>query len=487
MRNELILERRRAPDSSRPFVNRKEELDLVQAKLEAGVQGGRIRSGIICFWGAFGLGKSWLLLNLERLNKGKNKPGMGSHPTVTTRLDLDYVNGRVFWQGEGRRRLDRDLLIREMWKQLAEQMQAEPPAPTQSSPDALAEAFVAQVTQWAATAVTPLIMLDTIDNVYDRDQESFVWFEEKVLARLAVTGRVLFCLTSRGELWHWERFQVRRRITSYRLQAFDLAASAQQIRAGTAISQALYNEAFGHPLVTDYLCTALERSRVDLQSDELPPDLFDPAMIVPALECVVRELLEVLPNEETKTLARHVCVLRWLAVDPLRVVAEQLGIVRPGRGDQYYLNLLNRLHEHNLVYWNSTTNAYEFDPVLRKLLDRSLELRNLEKFRKAHDAAYVFYREHLRERPIYLDQYVTELAYHRSVLDRCEPDAPRMSLSEWWDAFLAKGEPRAREPWLDLVQSLAEDTELESELPPTTYERLYRTAQERTKSSPDES
>ena len=62
MNNKLKFDRRRAPDCERKFVNRAVEIQVIQDKLDAGIQGGNIRAGIVCFWGAFGLGKSWLLI-----------------------------------------------------------------------------------------------------------------------------------------------------------------------------------------------------------------------------------------------------------------------------------------------------------------------------------------------------------------------------------------------------------------------------------------
>lgn len=482
MNNGFELERRAAPDDAHPFVNRKTELDLIQTKLDAATNGGRIRSGVVCFWGAFGLGKSWLLFTLDERYRGPHKPGAGTHPTIVARLDLDvdlpkYKPKRpVLWR-DGR--LDRGRLIRELWRLLAEQMSAGLPDLDRDSPDAQAEAFVSQVIQWAATSATPILMLDTVDHLVARDRASFHWFEQHVVERLAVSERVLFVLTGRGELRRWDRFQVRRRVTLHRLEAFGQEATAEQVRASPSAGQALHQQAFGHPLVTDLLGTALERAGIDLKTVQQDLERLDPSLLQTVLARVVREILApIADTPQLETLVRRACVLRWLHVDPLRFMAEELEIVERGRGDQYYVDLLNDLQAEHLLYWNSTTSAYEFDPLLRKLLARYMELDNDAEYCDSHDAAYRFHRDHLNRYPAYLGQYVPELAYHRTLLARCRPPTSHPGLSEWWRAYLAQGIPFAQDPWQELVQALADDQELKSVLPETEHDLLHKAAQE---------
>ena len=83
------LQRRRAPEPERPFVNRQDELRLVKSKLDMGVKGKPMPSVVLCFWGAFGMGKSWLLIKLKCRYRYTNAQRHGSHPTIAARLDLN--------------------------------------------------------------------------------------------------------------------------------------------------------------------------------------------------------------------------------------------------------------------------------------------------------------------------------------------------------------------------------------------------------------
>jgi hypothetical protein len=179
-------------------------------------------------------------------------------------------------------------------------------------------------------------------------------------------------------------------------------------------------------------------------------------------------------------LAKYASVLRWISVEPLRSFAEDLGLVDADRGDAYYLDdLIGGLQAHHLLYWSIDKNSYEPDPVLRRLLTYLLELDEPVRFREAHLAAFNFHRDHLDRYPQYLDRYVTELAYHRAMLDHCKPvEPPSPTLQEWWEQFKQKA-PSNPERWDELVESLEQDSELQNVLSLEDYKFLHAEAQKR--------
>lgn len=483
-------QRRQRPGPERQFINREIELGLVKPKLDAGIKGEQMASAVVCFWGAFGMGKSWLLFRLEDLCKDRGPHedwsplGPVSHPTVTARLDLDREIYITYWKDN---RLDCTRLIRELWKQLAEQLHAKAPEDLeQASPDEWADRFVEKVISWSSQFVTPVIMLDTLDDLVLWDESSFFWLEQQLVEPLAITDRVLFIFTSRGELRRWKRFQVRRRVASYRLMAFDAEHAGEEVKASTAMGQALYQHSFGHPLVTEFLGTALEKRGISLRQKEIPEQLIDREMVHSILkEEVVDKILQELPADPHKLVARLALpanVLRWVSVEPLRSLAESLGLVEPGWGDAFYLDKIGQLQAHHLLYWNLNRNSYEPDPVLRRLLAYALELDDHEQFCSAHQAAFDFHHDHLHDHPTYLDRYVPELAYHHAILTR-HHRPPQPSLWEWWDQF-ARQAPVTAEPWSELVDALEQDDELR-DLSPEDYDRLLYEARRRASKTAD--
>jgi hypothetical protein len=488
----LKRQSRRFPEPGRPFVDREQELALIQDKLGKGFFGKPMRSVVVCFSGAFGMGKSWLLVELENYYRDGQQTS-ASHPTIAARLDLNLEDSPAIWQEEGEQvgrepevRLDRVKLIRELWRQFASQLGIEVPDLGWASADEWAKDFVREATTWATRMVTPLILLDTVDDLVRFDDKSFLWLEQHLVEPLAMTDRVLFVFASRGELRRWSRFQVRRRVDSHRLTAFAPDATCQEVKASLAVGEVLHRHTFGHPLVTDLLGTALEEEGIDLETVGQSELSVEPALMQLILQEVVDEILEDVP-EEAAMLARYASVLRWVNVEPLRSFAEDLGLVEAGRGDAYYLDdLIGRLQAHHLLYWSIDRNTYEPDPVLRRLLTYFLELNEPARFRAAHLAAFDFHREHLSRYPQYLDRYVTELAYHRAVLARAdslspfepvEPQPP--TLQEWWEQFLSQKAPPNPERWAELAKALEQDAELKDVLPPKDYARLRAEAQAR--------
>ena len=473
-------QRRQRPGPERQFVNRVDELNLVKSKLDRGIRGEQMPSAVVCFWGAYGMGKSWLLFRLEDLckNGGPHEdwspPGPVSHPTVTARLDLDREIRITYWQGS---RLNCTQLIRELWKQLAEQLRDQVPEDLeQASPDEWAGRFVEQVVAWSAQFVTPVIMLDTLDDLVLWDESSFFWLEQQLVERLALADRVLFVFTSRGELRRWKRFQVRRRVDSHRLMAFDPEHAGEEVKASPAMSRALYQHSFGHPLVTEFLGTALEKRGISLQQADVTEQIIDRELVHDILKEVVDKILQELPPDPHNLVAKlalPASVLRWVSVEPLRALAEGLHLVEPGWGDAFYLDKIGQLQAHHLLYWNLNRNSYEPDPVLRRLLAYALELDDHELFCSAHQVAYNFHHDHLHDYPTYLDRYVPELAYHHAILAR-HRRPPQPSLWEWWDQFAAQA-PAAAEPWTELIDALDQDEELKG-LSPKDYDRLLSEA-----------
>jgi hypothetical protein len=464
MNNIKELKPREAPQPHRPFVNRERELGIIQRKVDIGIRGDPMPSVVTCFWGPFGMGKSWLLGEIDRRYRFSGLREVGNRPSITARLDLTRKIVPIWKEN----RLNHAYLIRELWKQLASQMKVETPDLELMSDEKWADMFVNRVTAWSSNN-TILLILDTVDELLRFDEQSFFWLEEKLVERLAITSRVLLIFSSRGELRNWRRFQVRQRVDSYRLTAFDSETAGKQIRASRLVSEVLFQHAFGHPLVTEYLASSLENSILgQIRSSES----IKLSLVQEVLEKVIDEVLHPLSQLEVE-IARNISVLRWISVEPFRFLAEKMNFVDHGRGDVYYLDLIAMLQAHHILYWDSNQKNYEFDPVLRHLLMHFLELAAPSQFALAHLSAFEFHRDHLDRYPQYLARYVPELAYHCIILSQCasfEPPVP--TVQDWWERFLEKtATDTSPEPWEEMRVALEQDIELQK-LSPVDYESL---------------
>jgi len=459
----------RTPAPRRPFVDREDELTFIEAKLQPAMRGERMDMAVTCFWGASGIGKSWLLGEIERLYHRHEMLGAVARPPVSARLDLDRAVGGALWQNDC---LDLALIVNELWLQLAQQLGATALEIGESTIEDYAMRFVEQVTGWLARA-TPVILLDTMDSVVQDDENAFFWLEEHLIEPLALTDRVLFVVAGRGELRRWRRFQVRRRVDVRPLSSFDVENAGKEVSASPAVSHALYRHAFGHPLATEYLGAILEERGVNLSeaSDEDIAAALEPDVVRAALGAAVSRILERAPASLAQ-LARCAGVLRWVNVEPLRAVAQGLKLAGSDGGDAHYLDLIGQLQTQHLLYWNVDAASYEFAPALRSLFAHSLELDDPVGFAAAHLAALNYHRKHVEAFPQYLARYVPEAAYHCAVLSGSHQlPSGTPAFAVWWEGFLARA-PADAEPWEELDAAIAKDVELQKIMDSAGYELL---------------
>lgn len=462
------LQPRRNPDPLFPFRDRDSEKEIIRAKLKQIAQGEPGALPVLCFWGAAGTGKSWLLLELERLYRRDGPESSDfSPPTIAARLDMDRAIPSSLWR-DGR--LERARLLQELWRQLAQQIGATVPDIAELSLEAQADTVVRQITVWL-DGFTPVILLDTLDDLVRDDEESFFWLEEHLIERLALTDRVLLVFAGRGELRRWRRFQVRRRVDLYPLVSFDPLTAGQAVGAGPQVSSLLYRHAFGHPLATRYLAELLQVHHMDLQaaSVEEVAQALTPSLLQVILRQTTDHILAKAP-QAILSLVRPAAVLRWINVEPLRHLAEAVGRDVLGwdpveKSEAHYLELLGQLQSSYLVYWDIGKGAYVFPWATRGLLAHDLKLNKPQLFQKAHAAAYGFHRGHVEGFPAYLTHYLPEAAYHWGVLRKLVPPPSVIDFSGWWRSVIGQRRLRETEVLAELKEVIETDAELQEVWP----------------------
>lgn len=459
------------PQPKRPFVDREQEVALIESKLlSGGVEGKQIRAGLVCFWGAFGMGKTWLLRELERVF-AYPWPRESSHPAAAARLDLSQKRSPALWPQNG---FEHERLIRQLWKQLADQLNESLPEEQAASLEDRALSFVNQVTSWAVEKCTSVILLDTVDDLIDNDPGAFTWLERHVVEPLAITNRVIFVFSSRGVINKWGPLQVRRRIHSHKLIGFDEKMAAKAVRAGEQVGRYLVRHTYGHPLASERLASKIEKKlglaleecgNIELSADE--------ALLDSVLEEVIAEVLSALDGS-LHDQALAVSILRWVNIESLRRVSEKTGLEPEGLGDGHYLDqVIGEMQAHHLLNWSSNRNCWVMDPVLRCLMAHSLEIRDPGQFVKTHQAAYDYYTSQLQKYPAYLEDYVPELAFHLGwLLKYGDSDAARAKFTAWWKKFPPAANPPQPERWEKLLVVLEQDDESRENLPETIQQLL---------------
>lgn len=450
----------------RPFSNRERELSLFRHLIVQGKDGSQIRPSIICFWGAHGIGKSRLLLKIQE-QYHHSQPEFERWIRKPSVARLDLARASTLWE-DGL--LQRDELVRELWRQFALELELGGQLPSYGSPAEWADHFVSQVTAWAIQDVTPVVILDTIDDLLERDKDSFAWLEQNIIERLAMTNRVVFVFGSRRQLTtQWTRLHVKRRLLTaqleqeYRshLQTFDAAAISIQVSAGVTASQLLLRYTFGHPLYTEKMASRMEAQGLDLRTasaDELNTAMQRSEFSI--LQDLVRSILSQHPQDMPKIVV--LSVLRVVSLERVRALFERMALVQAGLGDDYFLNFIHQLTMANLIQRDPANKALRImEPTLRCMFLRLFELQDRDALLRSHEQAAEFYSEQIRRSHELFSIYLPELIYHRLSLSKLADGDALDSLPQQLMQDLQQMEtvPQPRE-WCKVVESLHSDVEL---------------------------
>ncbi len=476
------------------FVGRQSELELIEDTLESGRQGGSMPNSIISFVGPWGTGKTALLEELAaRHRKEPGSKSIESHPSITAYVDL----GQLISEGE----LNKKELVRKIWQQLGEQMNEIVPNLERLSDDQLAVVFTESVAEWSNKA-TPVILLDTFDALVGKDKESLWWIEENIMEPIIKpeyekADRTLFVLAGRQEPKGWRQHEVRRRAevkgATRFLNPFDEETTSLQTGGNLAVNDAIYRHTFGHPEAAHYLVEVLKAQGLNLATaNEEEVNQVLEQILPTVLNNLTNEILIDVPAE-LKEIARHASALRWTHADPLRYLAERLGLAEENLKEEYYLNIIEQ-QLTDVFYYYAHEGVWRMPQVVRQLLDHSLKLRDPEAYGRAHQAAFLFHGKHLEDSSDYLARYVSEVIYHNLILNELSQEFPELvgsiitmaglveewwpkHLDQWWDGHGQT--PPGQEVWQELVKQLEKDEELQALLHPATYTSFLNGAKER--------
>lgn len=382
----LVRQRKPSPDFL--LVNRKPEQALIQEKLDDGQSGEPMPQAVVCFWGAHGMGKSWLMRKLaERWRMPTPAPWRLKRPASAAYLDVAFTDAPI-WLRDGESTallgdtLDARGLLAELWRQLREQSGV-PDDICLNDPtdDDWADAFVERVCALAVSAVTPVILLDSVDELVERDLPAFRWLEERVLERLALTDRVLIVLASRGRPTYVRRWQLRRRIEAVQLLAFDEQAAVAQARAAGNLAREIFGYSYGYPLATDFLVEMARRGEGRLDEEGLRT----------ALVATVDEILAEVPNVEERRAVLVLSALRRVEAPAMFAVLKAASSPLGRGGEQAMNDLIERLLRLRLLYWDGERKSYGFDATVRQVLGEWLKLAEPATYERVHAAAAAFY------------------------------------------------------------------------------------------------
>lgn len=444
------------------YVERREER-LITKKVDESQEGEISRPVVEFYSGVPGIGKTWLLKKIETKYALREDSNF-SKPSITALVDLEIVN-------------QEPLILQELAHQINSQLPESEKIPDLSDLDK-DEAAQIIVDQLNASSEKHLPIL-LFDNLTSMSEKGGGWFEEKIVHPLASTNRVLFAFS--GDSWRrWKIFGVRRRVEPVELSVFDKEQTHSQLgklygKVSDQETEVVAYFAEGLPFANREVMRLLGENagQVDKRFGELVYK-----------NIVEQKLLAEIP-EALKPTLMVTATLRKFNLTPLKHFSMAfLGPEYEEKPGGFYLDAIRDMQETRLVRWSSTDGGYILHPVIRKILDRNLQVRESDEFGRRHSEAARLYQEWLGKYPRNGIGFLFELMFHQAQALNAQEKSQGELVGLFADSLkVLKEHPEIQwdlpEMAADLTKGLKEGSELLAEtLQPVVGKKIEKIAAE---------
>ncbi len=397
------------------FVNRDDELTMIEERVKAFRQHEVVGQSLVNFWGMAGIGKTWLLKEIEyryqydpAVDSELQKPtcalyfDFGEHEQTITAVVHELTQSIA-------NNLTQPLLNDKREKELFQLSQSK------NIKDSIK--FMLSL----SSELVLIILLDTTEMVEDA-----LWkeLETKFLEPLLKSNKILLIGTGRNRAPRWKRVEVRRRATPIeksQVEPFDQKATEKQLKnmgLSLNIAQELFDDSVGTPRLT----TKLGRHRL-----RLPEQGYQKERVNEWNEYIedIFEHLSQLPDS-FREMITAVMPLRYYRTQALRIMLEGTATYSEDTSDLFLLRALRKLDKKShLVWWDDHQNAYVTALAARRILNRRLQIENLTEFVNLHAFALDMYKGWARDYPASMPAYYPELLFHEATIHKSqnlEPD-----------------------------------------------------------------
>jgi hypothetical protein len=452
--------------AARQFANREQELQAVEQRVSALIQGADVKECIINLHGVPGIGKTALFAELESIYRAVEQIVVVALSLAGLMADIpttDLPNAKQrFLQ----------CFLDQLPQPIKQSIQ--PELDQSAAEGTLTEAQINTTLSRCAESLRqldqPLLLL--IDAWEDVPETLFSWVERTFLLPLVQPTRCICVLGSQSEL-RWRQFDVRRRARPYPLQALDRSATQKQTQTetDTELGGLIFRITAGHPYASEVVFQRLQAGSAD--TDWLRQHASTVAeLVVDELQRRVRGAL----TQELQDLLGVIALFREFDVNTLRNSVSQFVPALKNRSQSALLLSIKQLLETQFVSWNDGIRAYQLDPTIRKIFAYAVELKDRGRFVQIHAAAASYYEGLIRDVPGNRNVYLVEFYYH-TLYKGSEDLYNAEEVSRTFQTFLAKYYTNrdgslVNPSLLERLREQLEDEELQSvfaahKLPPT--------------------
>jgi hypothetical protein len=375
------------------FINRKRETQMVETlvsevALTLRSQGQPRSPRVMVFTGERGLGKTWLLHQIEHIVCQKS-----NLPVKCCYLNLKEYQG-----------LDPLVAIRRILNDIA-RSSLEMADQMELGAGELSQTVIQKIGQVFGDQIFMLL----IDHVYESKWELLGALETFVLAPLVVRPNVVLVMAGRGKAFPWAQRELV--VPSVELAPFNLEDTQRQLDENPGEAQAVQSISRGVPLANFYL-------RRGTSADDLLG--------------YIEDILEVIPEDERPISQDSLIALSILqAFDETRL-KEMLAIYqdRPEWAEAPYGRLRQikeTLFRSGFAAWMPTARGNVLQETTRRILEKYLKLKAPRKWGEMHQKAIDIYHDYLQKYPNGTERWNLEIDYHQDQLAHHSPVSPEVA------------------------------------------------------------
>lgn len=390
------------------FVNRADEVRLVQDIIQDIHQGHAALKRIINFYGVRGIGKTCLLRHLY-----------DRAPSQAVRtLFVEFKSVVPFSSEKQRIQIIRDILKQAdnlITQDKIVQLEGLLENPENDYSIPFQEILIDLINSLASREhQTPVSLLMLFDSTDQADEEILKWLEDHIIVPCIHSDRVVIVLAGRKQI-NWKKFDVNRRVIPCQLEPFDSETVGAQLPLYASLASEIASLTFGHPLASEQLALGLKQieqqtNRTFSQDDfeihkkELLQYLFE--------RLIDRQILNDVQSD-VRLAIRSVAILRQFDINALRHLLGSSNILefrdKPG---VYFLDLIAKMVDCGLVRWDSNQKGYAVDKSIRRMLFLHKYHTEREDFIRMNEEAAKLYQLWIEKLPENRVRSIIERLFH---------------------------------------------------------------------------
>jgi len=395
------------------FVDRQEETSLVEERIRMIQSGGSVFQAVINFYGVVGIGKTFLLMELERRVRKRELPctlvdlaETGTEAASLSAAQVGLLEKAALGFGDLRQFFsfeDIDDFERE--------------EPSDEQVRKRVQVFLASLKRVVKEHGAPAVLFfDTLDQA---NKELVDWVEEAIIGPLLRTDQALVIVASRAP-HRWKRFEVRRRAQQERLEPFDAKTTRAQLPSeyGPLASEIVHltrGHPFGNVKVVKSVQGIEQEEGHALKSTQF--EHYQRRLIQELVDNLVEDVVMEDVSPEICRAYRVVALARHFDVNVLRRLLTTF--VKDPFADKsaaYFLGVVGKMVKTTLVEWSSARRGYMLDQTIRWMLALNMKLNAEDRYKRIQWELIELYDDWIERVPENRSGFIIERLYHEACL-----------------------------------------------------------------------